>query len=84
MDVLHKMFDFIISAGEFLVFTVILKVIIAHWLADHIIAYSKVWMSQTERNLAIWTHYQDRAFGHGHNSESVLDCGQGKCQVFAG
>lgn len=36
-----------------------------------------------ERSVAILMHYQHQVQGKGHISDSVLDCGQDKCAVFA-
>lgn len=76
------MWDLFRSAFEFIVFTVIIKIIVGRWLAEQIMKYSQRWFAQTERNWAIWTHYQNRALGNGHPAHSVLDCGQDKCAVF--
>ena len=78
----NQLISFMVQAGEFLIFTVILKVIIAHWLAEHILKYSKKWFSTTERNLAIWHHYMLRAEGKGHDAGSVLECAEGECNLF--
>jgi hypothetical protein len=34
------------------------------------------------RKAAIIEHYRLRAHGAGHNHESVLGCGQGRCTIF--
>lgn len=34
------------------------------------------------RKAAIVEHYRLRAHGTGHNHESVLECGQGRCAIF--
>lgn len=76
------MAEFLSNIFEFLVFTVIVKIIVGHWLAKMIIKYSKSWFATTERKWAIWEHYQHRARYDGHKSDSVLDCTQGSCVLF--
>lgn len=67
---------------SFLLVTVLLKVIIAHWVAERLEDYGKKVFSSSERNFAIWLHYQARANGIGHVAESVLHCGEDKCRIF--
>lgn len=68
--------------AEFLIFTVGVKAIIGHYLAERIVKYSKVWFATTERKTAIWLHYNSRAAGMGHENDNVITCGQDKCNVF--
>ena len=44
--------------------------------------YVRKWLHSTERNKAIWQHYQNRAAGTGHGPESVLECADGSCAIF--
>jgi hypothetical protein len=76
------MTDFIKSVMDFIVIAVVLKIIVAHWLAERILGYSKRVFESSERNFAIWLHYQARATGVGHIAESVLGCAEGKCAIF--
>ena len=68
---------------DFLVITVITKAIIAHWVAKQLMKYFKKLVGSTERNTAIWTHFQNRAKGNGHASDDVVGCRDEGCQVFA-
>lgn len=77
-----KSMEFLTELINFVVFTVIVKIIIGHWMAQQITKYSKSWFATTERKWAIWEHYQHRARGEGHNFDSVLDCTQDSCVVF--
>jgi len=64
---------------EFIVFTVIVKAIIAHWLAQKILE----WVTkENARNMAIWQHWVNWAKGKGHAQESVLNCNDGACATF--
>jgi hypothetical protein len=74
MNLIHTIFSFLINAGEFVLFTVIAKMIIGRWIAEKILQWLK---NKNERNAAIWEHFE-----HNHPAESVLDCNLGKCQVF--
>lgn len=82
MHLLHTIFNLVVGFGEWIVSAVIIKYIIAHWIGERILKYSKTWFASTERNTAIWLHYLDRAAGAGHASDSVLDCHQGRCGIF--
>lgn len=77
------MIEYVRSVLDFLVFTIVIKMIIGHWIADRIVDASKAWFATTDRKQAIWLHYQARATGNGHNNDDVLTCGQEHCQVFA-
>jgi len=77
------MIDFIKSVADFVLIAVVLKIIVAHWLAERILNYSKKVFSSSERNMAIWLHYQAQANGAGHLAKSVLQCGEEKCRIFA-
>jgi hypothetical protein len=75
--------DTIQSIGDFLIFTVFIKFIIVHWIGERTYDFLKKLFTKTPRTNAIWTHYQSRALGEGHESDDVLACGQERCQVFA-
>ncbi len=77
------MLDFLTNIFEFVVFTVVLKYIVGHWMANEIIKYSKKVFAQSDRHVAIMSHYQNHAQGLGHNSRSVTDCNQDRCTVFS-
>lgn len=68
---------------EFIVFTVGIKIIVGHFIADQLVSVLKSWFSTTERKQAIYDHYILRAQKAGHESDDVLTCGQDKCAVFA-
>lgn len=79
---MQHLFDIGLAIGSFILFKVIVNIIIGHWIAEKILAWFKRWVAQTERGTAIWIHYLDRAEGKGHNSNSVMDCYEGKCMLF--
>lgn len=72
------MIDFIKSVFDFVVLTVVVKIIIGHWLAERIMEYSRKLFSSSERNMAIWLHYQQN-----HLASSVLHCADDKCAIFS-
>lgn len=76
------MIHFLHSAFEFLVFTVIVKMIVGGWIAKQILKYTKDWLAKNERYWAIFLHYQHQAAGAGHTAGSVLHCTQEKCVIF--
>jgi hypothetical protein len=75
LDLLKNLFDFILL-------TVVVKIIIGHWLAERILDYSSKLFQSSERNLAIWTHYHEQASQKGHFASSVLVCPEEKCSIF--
>ena len=40
-------------------------------------------LHSTERGVAIFAHYHLKAAGNGHSSDSVLDCKDDHCPLFA-
>lgn len=40
-------------------------------------------LHSTERGAAIFAHYRHQVTGKGHEADSVLDCRQERCAVFA-
>jgi len=40
-------------------------------------------LHSTERGAAIFAHYRHQFLGAGHQADSVLDCRQDRCSVFA-
>lgn len=76
------MIEILWAISAFIVTKVIVNGIVAHYLAGVIVKYATIVFATTERKLAIWQHYQNRALNSGHPSNSVLDCNQGKCAIF--
>jgi hypothetical protein len=76
------MWDFLSNVVEFIVVGVILKIIVAHWIAERIQKYAISLFSRTERRSAIWNHYRSRAFGRGHESSDILECHEHTCSLF--
>ena len=58
--------------------------IVRGWMANLVMKQGKRLLVKTERDRAIVGHYSAQAVGKGHESASVLDCGEGKCRVFGG
>lgn len=78
-EVLSNLYHFFGVVAEFFVGTILIKIILAHWLADRVMAGMQRFIGRSERRKAIWTHYQHRALGIGHGPKDVLDCTDGKC-----
>lgn len=66
---------------EFLLFTVLVKAIIVHWLADQIIKILKLLFIRTNRDIAIWLHYYNRALNKGHKHINSHTCSQDNCTL---
>lgn len=76
---------FLQLTGEFIYnffFIGVIGYIIKKWIAIWLMKVGKNWVNQTERNVAIWTHYSHKARGEGHTTESVLDCDDQRCRIF--
>lgn len=78
MDFIVKVWDFAYNFFFIGVIGYLLKKI----LADQLMKYGRQWIGKTDRNTAIWWHYQEQALGKGHDSDDVLDCEQERCRVF--
>ena len=75
LDLIHSIFSFTIQAGEFILFTVFIKMIFAKWIAEKVLHWLQ---TKNHRNAAIWDHYN-----HGHPGE-VTECALENCQIFQG
>jgi len=63
---------------EFLIGTVIIKLIIAHSMADLILKLLKWMLIRTKQQAILWIHYRDRAMNRGHALEHAV-CIDGLC-----
>ena len=70
------------EVGEFLVYGVGVSYLGKRFIGDLMLKEGKKLISKSERNGAIWSHYQAQADGKGHTADSPLDCNEGKCRVF--
>jgi len=61
---------------EFLIFTVGLKMIVGHWIAEKTV---KLVTKESTRNMTIWQHWMSWAKGQGHTSDNILNCSDGNC-----
>ncbi len=82
MDIINNIGTHGKEVFDFFLYTIVLGIIGRKVLADWLINKGRRFMAKSERNSAIWTHYQSQARGQGHSSASVLDCGEGNCRVF--
>ena len=70
MHFLHTLFSLFINTGEFILFTVVAKMIIGKWLAERMLHWLQ---TKNGRNAAIWEHY------HQDHAGEVEDCNVGLC-----
>ena len=80
------MLDFLEWVVKFLVLTIGLKMIVGHWIAERVMIAAKTYFGNIDHNAryrAIWDHYQQKAMGQGHAAKEILDCGEGKCNMFS-
>ena len=75
------MIDFISTAIEFLFVTIIFKVIIVRWLAEQLLKIFKKFFVKTNRDIAIWIHYYNRALNKGHQHKTPVICDEGGCSL---
>lgn len=65
---------------DFLVMTVLLKLVVAHYLAEHVFEPRLLALFQrTESRAAILEHYVAHAFKKGHVPGSIVTCQHNKC-----
>lgn len=74
-DNFSKVFDFIFWG-------VLIGYVGKKWVGDKLMKLFEDWSKKTDRTKAIWSHYMKRVDGQGHESESVLDCGEDGCKTF--
>jgi hypothetical protein len=67
---------------DILIVTIVFKLIILKGVANFLVRWFKNYVSRTDRRLAIAEHFRLQLAGHGHESKTVLTCGQDNCQVF--
>lgn len=82
MDIGHGAQVILGETGKFLVFSVGIGYLLRRIVGDFLWKEGKFLLIKTERDAAIVAHYMKQAAGEGHQSASVLDCNQDKCQVF--
>lgn len=72
---MHEIWSFLV---EFLFGTIILKMIIAHGIADLILRGFKWAVIRSRRQAVLWVHYRDRAMKRGHGLDHAI-CREGLC-----
>ncbi len=72
---------FIKSVGEFLLFTVVFKYIIVHWIAEQLVRIFKYFFVRSKREVAIWIHYRNQAMNKGHKHDTPIDCEDEWCRI---
>lgn len=70
-----KIFDFVFWG-------VLVGYVLKRYIGDKLMELFKHLSERTERTRAIWQHYMNQVDGHGHESESVLDCNDDGCKTF--
>lgn len=71
--------DWILKTLEFFFVTILLKYIVAHWVAERLTKLFKRLVIKTKEQAILWIHYRDRAMGHGHDRDPDV-CLDGSCQ----
>lgn len=78
---LDQALELVKAAFEFILYGVIIKYVIAKWLAGMFVRYFKKYIVQTARERAIWTHYIEHSLKHGHKKRSPVKCQDGACTL---
>jgi len=66
--------EILINVGEFLLFTVIIKIIVGRWCAEKLLEFYHNWISANERLLAIWQHHHNQ-----HQPKNIMGCETDNC-----
>lgn len=74
---------------EFILIYVIFRGIFSKWIAKKLVIYIfdpmgrfiKHSLIRTERDVAIWMHYKNKALHKGHNHHDPIKCRDGKCII---
>ena len=72
---------------DYIVIYVIFRGIFSKWLGNKLIdtvfaplgKFMKKRLIKTERDVAIWMHYKNKAMNKGHNHDDPFICDDGKC-----
>lgn len=67
------------SLAEWFIVAVVFKFIILKWVADKTKALFMLIFVRTERDMAVWLHYRNKAMNKGHQHR-IANCDDGKCQ----
>ncbi len=81
---MRHVLEWLQTALEFFISYVVIKGIVAHWLADHTLAFvNRIFVNKERDNRAriIWEHYQLRAKNQGHLPADVITCREGRCTM---
>lgn len=76
---MQNIIDFAQSLAEFFVFTILIKYVITKWIAQQFVSFFARLFVKTEREEAIWKHYQDKALRNGHKKKTPIKCDEGLC-----
>ncbi len=71
MSFLSFLIDIIINVGEFFIFTVCLKMIVAHAIADYFMKYAERYVTKNPRYRAIWDAEMAKVHGLHHKADTL-------------
>lgn len=73
---------------DFFVVVILIRGIIARKIStaieqmwNKLVALLKKKLVKTERDMAIWIHYQNQAMNKGHHDDTPIDCEEGGCSI---
>jgi hypothetical protein len=76
------MLDFLKSVADFILLTVVVKIIIGHWVAERIMLLSKKYSAKPSATWPSGCTIKPRPPVTATIAQSVLSCGEDKCGIF--
>lgn len=81
IDSIATIGSFLLKAIEFFFFTIVVKYIVVRWIAEKTKKYFVKFFVVSEREVAIWMHYRNKAMDAGH-TDPIHKCDDGRCSGF--
>lgn len=86
-DILNQLPNTATEWFDYFIIFVLFRSVFSKWLAglvtDKLLKPVGKWivkrLVRTERDLAIWLHYRNKAMRKGHVHDSPLECNDGRC-----
>ncbi len=68
---MSPLIEILMNIGEFIIFTVILKMIVAHAIADYFMKYAERYVTKNPRYRAIWDAEMAKVHGLHHKADTL-------------
>lgn len=84
LDTLQTIAEFIFgnlkTVAEFFIFYVLVRGVIAYWLAKQVRKHGRRYLLRTQREIAIWLHFRNKQLNKGHQCK-FDECEDELCKI---